>query len=178
MGPKSLCGCGHTGDGPHSEHAARFAEGHGPCKRCACKQFTWESWIEKRKGGSKMKTRLTAVLVAVALAGSSGAAAAEGRAPQGCTFAVVDALEQFDMTGKPRLYEGQVLRIIVAAEDGGNIDLPSATPEQDRLVEYFIALLCQGLDPFVILQPTTAPAPACVPGAVWYGCDPGINIRK
>ncbi len=44
--PKSICRCGHPGDGPNSDHAARFAEGHGACRvtGCACPQFTWLRW--------------------------------------------------------------------------------------------------------------------------------------
>lgn len=46
-GPKSWCECGHTGDGPGSQHEQRWSEGHGPCKveGCPCRQFTWASWI-------------------------------------------------------------------------------------------------------------------------------------
>ncbi len=46
--PKSICECGHTGDGPRSDHAARFAEGHGRCTvtGCGCPQFTWARFTE------------------------------------------------------------------------------------------------------------------------------------
>lgn len=49
VGPKSICSCGHTGDGPNSQHADRYAEGHGECKYdllypCKCHQFTWVKW--------------------------------------------------------------------------------------------------------------------------------------
>ena len=42
-GPKSLCVCGHAGDGPNGQHADRCAPGHGPCLMpgCGCTQFTW-----------------------------------------------------------------------------------------------------------------------------------------
>lgn len=50
-GPKSWCRCGHTGDGPHSQHAVRLAEGHGACqvRGCYCKQFTWDGWLQSQK---------------------------------------------------------------------------------------------------------------------------------
>lgn len=39
--PKSVCTCGHLGDGKQSEHAGLF--GHGSCSHpgCACTKFTW-----------------------------------------------------------------------------------------------------------------------------------------
>lgn len=42
-GPTGMCSCGHTGDGPHSEHADRYAEGHGACTVAGCgyRQFSW-----------------------------------------------------------------------------------------------------------------------------------------
>ncbi len=45
--PKSMCTCGHTGDGYSSEHASVKigALGHGRCLRCHCKQFTWSKWL-------------------------------------------------------------------------------------------------------------------------------------
>lgn len=46
--PKSLCGCGHSGDGPNSEHAPTDlgTPGHGKCdvKDCACVKFRWAEW--------------------------------------------------------------------------------------------------------------------------------------
>jgi len=45
LGPKSMCRCGHTGDGPNSEHANAIALGHGACTQCNCVQFTWQSRI-------------------------------------------------------------------------------------------------------------------------------------
>jgi hypothetical protein len=42
--PKSACVCGHTGDGPKSEHGGAIAAGHGRClvAHCGCSQFTWQ----------------------------------------------------------------------------------------------------------------------------------------
>lgn len=42
---KSLCLCGHTGDGAYSMHGGMI--GHGPCSAegCDCKKFTWHSFI-------------------------------------------------------------------------------------------------------------------------------------
>lgn len=44
MEPKSLCTCGHAGDGARSEHTG-FG-GHGACiiGDCACGQFSWSRW--------------------------------------------------------------------------------------------------------------------------------------
>lgn len=42
--PKSVCMCGHDGDGPGSPHGGII--GHGPCyaSGCACKKFTWKAY--------------------------------------------------------------------------------------------------------------------------------------
>jgi len=49
LGPKSLCVCGHTGDGQNSEHMTEIAYGHGACTQCDCVRFRWSSWIVKPK---------------------------------------------------------------------------------------------------------------------------------
>jgi hypothetical protein len=55
VNPKSICTCGHTGDGGNSEHedSAAIAElqGHGKCKvpGCTCQHFQWKEWTEKAK---------------------------------------------------------------------------------------------------------------------------------
>ena len=41
--PKSMCYCGHEGDGPDSDHLG--FNGHGPCIYCDCEQFTWKEWL-------------------------------------------------------------------------------------------------------------------------------------
>ncbi len=42
---RSRCTCGHTGDGPHSQHFdTPFAKGHGECRLCDCQKFTWKNW--------------------------------------------------------------------------------------------------------------------------------------
>jgi len=55
---KSMCDCGHHGDGPNSDHEDHFQFGHGRCKvsGCDCIQFTWVGWtlpfeeyLERRK---------------------------------------------------------------------------------------------------------------------------------
>jgi len=46
-GPKSLCQCGHRGDGPVSMHRdLHMGEGKGPCiaKGCRCQQFVWKKF--------------------------------------------------------------------------------------------------------------------------------------
>ena len=55
-GPRSLCNCDHTGDGPNSQHSTResgkglsspsFDEGHGKCnvEGCTCGCFTWKGF--------------------------------------------------------------------------------------------------------------------------------------
>lgn len=35
------CSCGHL----RSQHADRFAKGHGPCNLCKCAQFTWVEFV-------------------------------------------------------------------------------------------------------------------------------------
>ena len=41
---KSLCTCGHVGDGEDTPH--RGLIGHGACTvpGCSCLKFTWRSW--------------------------------------------------------------------------------------------------------------------------------------
>lgn len=47
-GFKSLCTCGHTGDGCGSQHhdSAVRGDGHGGCKVCGdrCTEFSWRRW--------------------------------------------------------------------------------------------------------------------------------------
>lgn len=42
--PKSICACGHSGDGLNSRHGG--ALGHGSCQKedCGCQKFTWYAW--------------------------------------------------------------------------------------------------------------------------------------
>lgn len=46
IGGKSFCTCGHTGDGPKSQHGGEI--GHGSCmvKGCKCEKFTWKEFID------------------------------------------------------------------------------------------------------------------------------------
>ena len=46
--PKSVCTCGHTGDGPNSQHADSISHGHGRCtvEGCDCEQFTWARFVD------------------------------------------------------------------------------------------------------------------------------------
>ena len=41
--PKSVCRCGHNGDGEGSDHGETFQAGHGACLvvGCVCRRFTW-----------------------------------------------------------------------------------------------------------------------------------------
>lgn len=50
VGPKSLCACGHTGDGENSDHAGdEVLSGKGTClvPGCACVRFTWKQFTKK-----------------------------------------------------------------------------------------------------------------------------------
>lgn len=44
--PKSVCSCGHTGDGPLSAHHNDLEFGHGGCLRrgCDCERFVFSGW--------------------------------------------------------------------------------------------------------------------------------------
>lgn len=56
---KSICLCGHTGDGAGGEHSdialscdlqtSQRAPGHGACTalHCGCRQFTWARFIKQ-----------------------------------------------------------------------------------------------------------------------------------
>jgi len=54
-GPKSVCSCGHYGDGTNSHHEDRYGlaicGGHGKCTYpgCTCEMFTWERWTDPFK---------------------------------------------------------------------------------------------------------------------------------
>jgi len=45
-GPKSICRCGHTGDGDNSEHTDVGQPGHGGCRihGCRCDCFVWNGF--------------------------------------------------------------------------------------------------------------------------------------
>lgn len=53
LNPKSVCTCGHTGDGARSQHTG-FG-GHGACQatpvdgrnECRCGQFSWKGWTRE-----------------------------------------------------------------------------------------------------------------------------------
>jgi hypothetical protein len=56
VGPKSICICGHTGDGENSQHNELYTgcpvsdcyrQGKGHCKKCDCECFTWKSFTKK-----------------------------------------------------------------------------------------------------------------------------------
>jgi|GEM_PF-3662672 len=55
--PKSVCACGHTGDGGNSQHADRFQLGHGVClvRDCNCQQFTWVEWTDEAKTALELR---------------------------------------------------------------------------------------------------------------------------
>jgi hypothetical protein len=44
--PKSMCRCGHTGDGFGGSHGG--FDGHGACLagNCRCRKFTWVRWTK------------------------------------------------------------------------------------------------------------------------------------
>ena len=48
--PKSICTCGHNGDGPKSKHKDILDnDGGGECKvkGCSCSRFTWANFTEE-----------------------------------------------------------------------------------------------------------------------------------
>lgn len=51
VGHKSLCTCGHTGDGDGSQHmdVGITGDGQGKCKvnGCNCQRFTWKQFTKK-----------------------------------------------------------------------------------------------------------------------------------
>ncbi len=43
-----MCECGHLGGNSSIEqHSSRYAKGHGSCKKCDCKQFTWVKFVDE-----------------------------------------------------------------------------------------------------------------------------------
>lgn len=53
-GPKSICTCGHAGDGDNSAHAGSI--GHGECLLCSsgkCRKFTWCGFDETYTNAQK-----------------------------------------------------------------------------------------------------------------------------
>lgn len=46
--PKSVCSCGHNGDGPGSQHHDSLQPGHGACRirGCPCQQFSWAKFTD------------------------------------------------------------------------------------------------------------------------------------
>ena len=50
--PKSVCYCGHKGDGPHGDHGDyKDGEGLGGCnyEGCLCGMFKWKAWLPEAK---------------------------------------------------------------------------------------------------------------------------------
>lgn len=51
--PKSICTCGHTGDGARGQHrdGGWGVKGHGSCsvKGCACTRFSWAQYTDMFK---------------------------------------------------------------------------------------------------------------------------------
>ena len=44
-----MCSCGHFGGhSPDEQHESRFQKGHGQCKECSCKQFTWVGFCNSK----------------------------------------------------------------------------------------------------------------------------------
>ena len=54
---KSMCSCGHTGDGGYSQHQDNLELGHGACTApgCHCVRFTWVGWTLKAKAQLGLK---------------------------------------------------------------------------------------------------------------------------
>ena len=64
--PKSVCRCGHTGDGGNSAHLDTLQKGHGPCTDCTCKQFTWQSFTVQMMAKAKHLTETDVEIVLTA----------------------------------------------------------------------------------------------------------------
>jgi len=49
--PKSICKCGHSGDGRKSAHmpldGPLIIAGQGSCTKCDCVKFTWKKFTDK-----------------------------------------------------------------------------------------------------------------------------------
>jgi hypothetical protein len=54
---RSLCDCGHTGDGPNSQHEDLIQQGHGPCRQCDCQRFRWVKFLPEFEQKHPVKTR-------------------------------------------------------------------------------------------------------------------------
>ena len=121
---------------------------------------------------------MKALLIAAMIAGAAVAVAHSAPTARVCTEVTVDALQGFDMTGKPRLYEGQILRRMVTAETGDSLDF-FAVESNEPVWEHMRDLLCG------ITELTPGPSPVIVEdltqsedgltwrvqhdGAWWYG---------
>ena len=49
VGPKSICKCGHLGDGYPSDHEdSQITKGHGRCRilGCSCERFSWKRFTQ------------------------------------------------------------------------------------------------------------------------------------
>jgi hypothetical protein len=46
-----ICDCGHLGGAADTQHAPRYALGHGPCTvaDCRCTQFSWDGWATEQE---------------------------------------------------------------------------------------------------------------------------------
>lgn len=54
QGPRSICKCGHTGDGVDSEHdsiiheeVSEWEPGCGECNICGCRGFKWVAFTDE-----------------------------------------------------------------------------------------------------------------------------------
>jgi hypothetical protein len=81
--PASVCKCGHTGDGPNSQHNNTTEAGHGMClvDGCECMGFTWDHFTEKHasKGGKPTTASVKANAEAVKKVLAANAAKAPGK---------------------------------------------------------------------------------------------------
>ena len=44
-GPRSICRCGHSGDGEHSHHEGSQGLGKCTARGCGCDQFLWDHFV-------------------------------------------------------------------------------------------------------------------------------------
>lgn len=87
-----------------------------------------------------------------------------------CTEIAVDAVQQFDMTGKERLYPGQILQREVGVEGGSFLSMLTTNEADDARWELLKRFLCNTptitTDTPILCVAADEPAPS---QPLWYG---------